>query len=779
MERKIPPSKVSVIHLVFAMVFLMACVAGAPSPQPLSDSFNTKRELVNQFRHTEQITIVYEHSFITDLDELKTWTQELIPEYQNRTIHFLSTDKADSVMLANSFLIYIGSISGFENMGKTQWDPAIDSLISSANDNPRMTKDKRVILRIVPNPWNPKKGFSLLAATSMEKLQQMSLERQGFGRRRRSILSRGLDYELRLGDKIEVMGNYSRELSSLWDWRSGTKWKDLSTSDTLSLENEGMHFILHGKVEKDQYLELSDAWTQSRTKLMSLNKEAITDEPLFLHLYDRSETKALLTANSRHFHIGEEKNIGHLILNKNEKAIDKGWVNQLLLAKYTDLWSLNIQKLGLAVSLCNDEELAGLSKWVLKIRRAGLLPEWEELVDNKAFNKYSDYQQAMFAAAWFEFMKATWGEEKIFTQAFDPQEGPQLIKLLKKQWKEFRNKVPPSQNILESNRVGESKQQVTFMQGFNFAHEGYGVYNGYGSSLAMESLQKMAAIGSNTMAIVPYTFMRDPTKASWLSFFKSAGGENDEALIQSVNDARKLGIKSILKPQIWLRGSWPGDIEMTSEKEWDNFFWNYKIWISHYAILAEIHEIEILCIGVEMGKTTLQKEGKWRELIADIRQLYSGKLVYAANWGEEFEKLSFWDELDYIGVDFYYPLSKESKVAEKELLKGLDLSLAKAERIAERYNKPFLFTEIGFRSIPAPWKHPHAEPSNELISVEDQALCYKAVLKRLPKLKNNAGILWWKWPSYLDYDIYNPQGFSPHGKPAMKEVEKSYTKLKR
>jgi homoserine trans-succinylase len=32
------------------------------------------------------------------------------------------------------------------------------------------------------------------------------------------------------------------------------------------------------------------------------------------------------------------------------------------------------------------------------------------------------------------------------------------------------------------------------------------------------------------------------------------------------------------------------------------------------------------------------------------------KLTYAANW-DDFDKVPFWNELDYIGIDAYFPLS--------------------------------------------------------------------------------------------------------------------------
>ena len=40
-------------------------------------------------------------------------------------------------------------------------------------------------------------------------------------------------------------------------------------------------------------------------------------------------------------------------------------------------------------------------------------------------------------------------------------------------------------------------------------------------------------------------------------------------------------------------------------------------------------------------------------MIKQIRTVYTGNLTASANPGEEYSK-SYWDDLDYIGVDAYY-----------------------------------------------------------------------------------------------------------------------------
>ena len=317
----------------------------------------------------------------------------------------------------------------------------------------------------------------------------------------------------------------------------------------------------------------------------------------------------------------------------------------------------------------------------------------------------------------------------LFRSAFATWEKP---------WRRFLEETFP-----DKPQHAEAHTPLPFLKGFNFGHEGYQIYNGYASARATASIASLHDIGANALSVIPYSFMRDPQKPSPLPFAHSAGDENDEGLIHSAFEARARNMRVMMKPQIWLGGgSWPGDIEMQSREDWAAFFRHYEAWVVHYALLAEIHEMDMLCIGTEMAKTTLAREQDWRHLIRKLRLIYSGPLVYAANWGEEFENLRFWDELDYIGLDCYYPLTKANKPSDAELLSGFRSILGKVEKIAHRNKKPVILTEIGFRSIEAPWKQPHESSRGPALSMECQERCYRVVAQALPEAPFIGGIFW-------------------------------------
>jgi hypothetical protein len=210
---------------------------------------------------------------------------------------------------------------------------------------------------------------------------------------------------------------------------------------------------------------------------------------------------------------------------------------------------------------------------------------------------------------------------------------------------------------------------------------------------------------------------------------------------------------------------------MQSKADWDAFFRYYEAWMVHYALMAEIHHMDMLCVGTEFAKATLAREDDWRKLIRKLRLIYSGPMVYAANWGEEFENLKFWDELDYIGLDCYYPLSKANQPSDAELLAGFRSVLGKVEKVATRNGKPVILTEIGFRSVEAPWKQPHESSRGPALSLQCQERCYRAVVQALGEADFIEGIFWWKWPSTLENGGPADTGFGPNGKPAEQVVE--------
>lgn len=453
---------------------------------------------------------------------------------------------------------------------------------------------------------------------------------------------------------------------------------------------------------------------------------------------------------------------GKIFIVKNEifNGINAHLQLQVLLDKHLSTPQYLALRDGIRLQFSPEWQNKGALHWAKLLHQSNNLPSLHEILDNELYEKESNIVFPAAAASFVQYMLQA-GKKAFLLELYTGKTRFSMhqIETFENEWLQYLSQLP----YINKSRIKKPKDQLL---GFNFAHEGYRIYNSYGSRLAEQSLDSMSGISANAVAIVPYTYMPSNHKPSFLPFMRSAGTETDESIIQSMAYAKKLGFTTLLKPQIWVRNSWPGDIDMTDAKDWNQFFDYYYRWIRHYTILAEIHHTDILCLGVELSKSTLKHPEKWTTIFHRLKALYSGHITYAANWGEEFEQLTFWYELDFISINCYYPLSPRKKASDEALKKELQKKLLMIKSISQKERKPFLFTEIGYRSTANCWINPHAEAGTRPFSEKDQARAYRITCETLREENFWAGIFWWKWPSYLSYGGDEHKGFSPYGKEA-------------
>ncbi|MGH7450956.1 MAG: glycoside hydrolase family 113, partial [bacterium] len=354
------------------------------------------------------------------------------------------------------------------------------------------------------------------------------------------------------------------------------------------------------------------------------------------------------------------------------------------------------------------------------------------------------------------FLIDTWGREGFLKNYSHWNPAAPEIRRLEQGWHVYLRQIADKYIDRIKRDYTAFPRATSLYKGFNYAHQGERVRiridNGYLSRMSDQSLEKLRAIGVNAIAIVPYTYMNDRHKPSPLLPLRDFNKETDESVIHALLTAKRLSMSVMLKPQIQGGIDWPGKIgwsgfiAMNTETEWDLFFYYYARWILHYAIIAEMYQVEVLCVGNELSKATLHNEKRWVELIRKLRKIYSGQIVYAANWGEEFERLAFWDAFDFIGINSYYPLSEKNDPTDEELKKGADAIVKQIEAVHKRYSKPVLFTEIGFPNREAPWKQPYDKKHNAPVNFKHQARCYDVMFKAIEGKSWVRGIFWWRWP---------------------------------
>jgi len=225
----------------------------------------------------------------------------------------------------------------------------------------------------------------------------------------------------------------------------------------------------------------------------------------------------------------------------------------------------------------------------------------------------------------------------------------------------------------------------------------------------------------------------------------------EKDLLKSTNACN---IKCVVKPLVWLKnpaaGEWRGALRFKKNSEWESWSEQYRAIILKQAEVCEEMKVEAFCIGTELTSIVQRHPDFLEQLAKDIRQIYSGKLLYAANWDQEFEQVPFWAELDYIGISAYFPLSKRPFPEVRHIKRGWKKHLSKIEKISRQFNKQVVFTEVGYRSTSLaadrPWEW--AKDSHQLgerPSPTTQANCYKALFESCWEKDWFAGVLLWDW----------------------------------
>ncbi len=235
----------------------------------------------------------------------------------------------------------------------------------------------------------------------------------------------------------------------------------------------------------------------------------------------------------------------------------------------------------------------------------------------------------------------------------------------------------------------------------------------------------------------------------------------DEALIHAINRIHSLGMKAMLKPHLDVQtGEFRGYI--TGSEKW---FKAYEGFILRYAKFAQTYNVEMFCIGTELGGTSSKWERNWREVVKGARKVYKGPLVYAANW-DEYIEVSFWDEIDFVGIDAYFPLTSKNDPSKEELIAAWEKRTVEIEDFLKKrkINKAVIFTELGYRNVDGcnirPWEW---QANSDIEDQKEQADCLDAAMTVLTKKDWFRGMYWWNtFPQETD----NPLGFTVKGKSA-------------
>ncbi len=360
---------------------------------------------------------------------------------------------------------------------------------------------------------------------------------------------------------------------------------------------------------------------------------------------------------------------------------------------------------------------------------------------------------------------------------------------------------PPGSLTAEGSPASRTTLNGRAIRGVNYAHI-HRAGLGYGSDASKRELTNLQGLGVDWVALTPFGYQHsakqdhvtgfDPDKplkdfvTTKTSPNQPRSGRDstltDKHLAEQVATAHALGVKVLIKPHIWSRDFWHGDdwhgtIDQTTPQDHERWRRSYLRFILHYAQLAQDTHADALCVGTELLSQTTRHPDDWRILIREVKKIYNGKLTYAAHWDQEFNAITFWDDLDAIGISAYFPLDAPDDATVDQLVEAWGPHKEKITRVHERHNKPVVFLEIGYRPATGTYRGPWLDRGGTADPMI-QARAYEALFQTY------ADETWWHglfiWKVFTDAQSHDRHGEGPgysfRNRPAERVIQQWFTK---
>jgi hypothetical protein len=273
------------------------------------------------------------------------------------------------------------------------------------------------------------------------------------------------------------------------------------------------------------------------------------------------------------------------------------------------------------------------------------------------------------------------------------------------------------------------------------------------------SMERLRDLGANWIAFVPFIEQSTPSACN----LEPTASSKPESLERAIAQARSLGFKVAVKPQVLITGSWAGAVESFDEAGWDCWFAAYRRAVLKYASLARESGAEMFVLGTELKKT--EQRSEWIGLVAAVRSSYAGPLSYVFHRSEDAQRFSALAAIDLVGVSVYLPIGPtEGKIPGRILDHSKELKASLSV-----LGKPVWIAEVGYPSRvgagDSPWEWNERVTTARQVDTSTQAQVLDMWLEKLNG-EWNQGMMIWNWMSDpaaggpLDTD------FTPQNKPA-------------
>ncbi|MBX4204584.1 MAG: NPCBM/NEW2 domain-containing protein [Candidatus Doudnabacteria bacterium] len=318
----------------------------------------------------------------------------------------------------------------------------------------------------------------------------------------------------------------------------------------------------------------------------------------------------------------------------------------------------------------------------------------------------------------------------------------------------------------------------TWQKGFSFVPQSS---TDFSSASFHESLNQFKVTGGNYVTfIIPYS----QNTIYDTNLYPSANTPSDDSLKAAVDYAHSLGLAVNLKPHLDNHDTtWRADINPSDRNAW---FTNYGLILNHYGLIAQENHVEMITIGTElihMASENLNSTNtqNWKNLIANLRSIYTGKLTYSANWDigswrDEVDYIGFWPELDYIGISAYYHIGSTCNDSLSDLQSAWNnINISRVKPLADKYGKPIIFTEVGYRSVDCALTHPASWSMTGPVDLQEQINGYQSLFDYWKDYPYFAGVQFWDWSTNPNAGGTSNSDFTPQGKPALNTIKSWFT----
>jgi hypothetical protein len=289
-------------------------------------------------------------------------------------------------------------------------------------------------------------------------------------------------------------------------------------------------------------------------------------------------------------------------------------------------------------------------------------------------------------------------------------------------------------------------------------------------------LQEIARLGADHVELAVAWYQTDAESSEVYEHPRLSAPE--PTIRAAVRAARGLGLAVLLVPVLRLEapadGDWRGTLRPLDRARW---FASYGELLEELARLANAEGVEALGIGSELSSLDGDAE-PWRPLVASVRQLFGGRLVYAGNW-DHYPEVAVYDLVDQIGLSGYFALAEPRDAVRRPIgVEELELRWlavrGSLETFARAHGRPLLLTEVGYLSQLGAAAWPWAEGTHRPVDLDEQRRCYEAFRRAWQDAPSwlLAGAYFWNW---YGYGGPSSRGYTPRGKPAAEEIRRFFS----